>query len=179
MSPDKIKQVLDEHEKWVNGTGGTFANLSGAGLTRADLSRANLSGAGLTRADLSRANLSGADLSRANLSGADLTGANLFGANLSGANLYHADLTRAKITDKDTLIGGRPFLQIGPIGSRSACLHAYITDNGIMVRTGCFFGTLAEFSAKVKDTYKNTAHGKEYMAAVALIKVHAKLWTPK
>ena len=48
----------------------TWADLSGANLSRADLSGANLSGAYLSGADLS-----GADLSRANLSGADLSGA--------------------------------------------------------------------------------------------------------
>ena len=42
----------------------------------------DLSGADLSRANLSRANLSGADLSRANLSGADLRGADLSRANL-------------------------------------------------------------------------------------------------
>jgi uncharacterized protein YjbI with pentapeptide repeats len=45
---------------------------------------------------------------------ADLYGANLSGADLHGAYLYGAD------NKKLTLIGDRPFLQIGPIGSRAA-----------------------------------------------------------
>jgi hypothetical protein len=52
----------------------------------------------LTRANLSGANLSGANLTRANLSGADLTRANLTRANLSGANLTRANLTRANLS---------------------------------------------------------------------------------
>ena len=71
-----------------------FADLSGANLFGADLSRANLSGANLFGADLS-----GADLSGANLFGANLFGADLSGADLSGANLFGADLSRAKIDD--------------------------------------------------------------------------------
>ena len=62
------------------------ANLSGAYLFCADLSRAELSGANISGSDLSCADLSRADLSRANLSGANLSGAYLSGANLSGAN---------------------------------------------------------------------------------------------
>jgi hypothetical protein len=67
-------------------------NLSGADLSRADLSGAGLSWADLSRADLSLANLSGANLSRANLSGANLSGADLSRADLSWANLSGADL---------------------------------------------------------------------------------------
>jgi hypothetical protein len=85
------RKVLTEHVKWLNGDGGSWA----------DLSWANLSGADLTRADLTRANLSGADLTRADLSWANLSGANLSGANLSGANLSGADLTRADLSWAD------------------------------------------------------------------------------
>ena len=78
------------------------ANLSRADLTRADLSEANLKGADMRYADLSRANLKGADLSgvdlsRAILRYADLTSANLSGANLSGANLRWADFSGADL----------------------------------------------------------------------------------
>ena len=53
---------------------------------------ANLSGANLSRADLSSANLHGADLSRADLSSAYLRSANVCGADLRSANLSSADL---------------------------------------------------------------------------------------
>jgi len=77
------------------------ANLSGADLSGADLSRANLFEADLSGADLSRANLYGADLSGANLSGANLYGADLSGANLSGADLSRADLSGANLSGAD------------------------------------------------------------------------------
>ena len=72
-----LKKILDEHLLWLNGEGGSRADLRGA-----DLSGANLSGANLSDADLR-----GADLSNANLSGADLRGADLSNANLSGASM--------------------------------------------------------------------------------------------
>jgi len=62
--------------------------LSGADLSKANLSGANLGGAGLSEANLSGADLGGADLSEANLGGADLGGANLAEANLSWASLH-------------------------------------------------------------------------------------------
>jgi uncharacterized protein YjbI with pentapeptide repeats len=77
------------------------ADLSGAYLSRADLSRADLSGAYLSRANLSRADLSGADLSRADLSRADLSGAYLSRAYLSRANLSRADLSGADLSRAD------------------------------------------------------------------------------
>ena len=87
-----LKKILDEHLLWLNGEGGSRADLSGA-----DLFGADLSGADLFDADLSGANLSGADLRDADLFGADLRGANLFGADLRGANLSGADLFGADL----------------------------------------------------------------------------------
>ena len=97
MDKQELKNILDKHLKWLRGEyGGKRANLSGANLSRADLS-----GADLSRANLSRANLSGADLPMANLFRADLSGADLSGANLSGANLFRADLSGANLSGAD------------------------------------------------------------------------------
>ena len=97
-----LKKILDEHLLWLNGEGGSRADLSGANLRDADLFGANLRGANLFGANLSNADLRDADLRGANLSNADLRGANLsnadlFGANLRGANLSNADLCGASI----------------------------------------------------------------------------------
>jgi hypothetical protein len=81
IDANELKLVLELHIKWLrNEDGGKRANLYGADLYGADLSRADLYGA----------NLSGADLYGANLSGADLYGANLYGADLSRADLSGA-----------------------------------------------------------------------------------------
>ena len=98
-----LKKILDEHLLWLNGEGGSRANLRDADLSGADLSGANLRDADLSGADLSFANLRGADLSGANLrdadlSGADLSCANLSNANLRGANLRGADLSGANLS---------------------------------------------------------------------------------
>ena len=92
-----LKKILDEHLLWLNGEGGSRANLRGANLRGANLSNADLRGANLSDANLRCADLFGANLSDANLSDANLSDANLFGANLSNADLRRADLCGASI----------------------------------------------------------------------------------
>ena len=76
MTSAEIKQVLDSHQKWINGEdGGEKADLREADLSGADLREANLSGADLSRADLSWADLREADLSKADMREANLSGA--------------------------------------------------------------------------------------------------------
>jgi hypothetical protein len=163
------------------------AYLEGAYLAHASLAHANLKGASLAHANFVGAHLEGAYLEGANLKGASLAHANLVGAYLKGANLAHANLAGAYLEgayleganlegafldDDACLIGERPILQIGPIGSRCAYCVAYITDKGLRLRVGCFFGTKAELALV------NT-HDREYRAVLAMIDAHAEIWTPK
>ena len=67
-----IKEILRQHQLWLNGEGGKRANLQ-----RADLQEADLQWADLRRADLRRADLRRADLQWADLQEADLRWANL------------------------------------------------------------------------------------------------------
>ena len=51
MTAEKLKEVLEAHQKWLDDEeGGEKANLSEADLSGADLSGANLSGADLSKA---------------------------------------------------------------------------------------------------------------------------------
>ena len=155
------------------------AYLAGAYLDGANLDGAYLAGANLAGANLDGANLAGAYLDGANLAGANLDGAYLAGANLAGANLDGANLAGAYLDGEQKLIGNRPIFQIGPIGSRCSYFVASLTDNGVMVRAGCFFGTVGEFEQKCAETHGDNEHAREYKAALALIQVHAELWSPK
>ncbi len=133
-------------------------------------------------ADLSGADLSGAYLRGAYLSGADLSGAYLSGADLSGADLSDADLSDAYLSDADSkkllLVGDRPVLSIGPIGSRHDMLIAFLTDAGIHLCAGCFFGPIDAFRSAVDETHGANEHGREYAAALVLIEAHAAIWMP-
>jgi len=108
----KLKNILKEHKKWLEGRGGKRANFAMAELYGINFKEANLRGAAFFRANLSAADLSGANLQEANLRGANLKAANLKRANLQGANFREsklwwtnferADLTRAKFEWADT-----------------------------------------------------------------------------
>ena len=141
--------------------------------------RAALESAVAAKAYLSGANLRGANLSGANLSGAYLSGANLSDAYLSGANLSDANLSDAYLSGDEKLIGERPVFILGPIGSRCDYFTAYITDKGLRLRAGCFFGDRDEFVKKLNGEHGDNSHGQEYRAALALVDVHVLLWTPK
>lgn len=103
MDKEKIKIILDEHEKWVlNQEDGEQAdlrgvNLRGVGLYGTDLYRANLCEAILCEADLYGANLHGANLCDADLRYVNFRCADLCGAELCGANLRYADFRGANL----------------------------------------------------------------------------------
>ena len=96
-----LKKILDEHLLWLNGEGGSRADLHNADLSNADLFGANLRGANLFGANLRDADLRNADLSCANLRNADLRNADLSGADLRCANLSDADLRCADLRNAD------------------------------------------------------------------------------
>lgn len=121
--------------------------------------------AALERATQARADLAGAYLADADLADADLARANLAGAYLAGDK-------------KLKLIGPRPVLTIGPIGSRADTLVAFLTDAGIRIRAGRFFDTLDLFKVAVDETHGSNEHGREYAAAIVMIEAHAALWSP-
>ena len=146
----------------------------------ADLRGADLRGADLEDAYLRGAYLRGAYLRGADLRGAYLGGADLRGAHLRGADLRGAYLRGAKILTPDgseTLV--QSIIQIGPMGSRSDYLLAFLTDAGAFVETGCYFGTLANFRVKVIDEHGTNQHAQEYALAADLIELRATLTKPK
>ena len=95
------------------------------------------------------------------------------------ADLRYADLRDANLREGKKLVGDRPVLTIGPIGSRYGYLTAYITESGVYVRAGCFFDTLDLFVDAVLTRHGDNKHGREYLAAVELIKAHAAIWMPE
>ena len=163
---------------YLDGANLDGANLDGANLARAYLDGAYLDGAYLARANLDGAYLAGAYLAGAYLACAYLAGANLDGAYLARANLDGANLDGAKIKDDCTLVGQRPIFQIGPIGSRCAYFAAYVTDKGLRFDAGCQRQITREvFEERLKDSHGDNLHAKEYKAALALIDIHAELWS--
>jgi uncharacterized protein YjbI with pentapeptide repeats len=182
MSKEELAKIIAEHANWVRGEGGARANLSGANLSRADLSGANLYGANLSRADLSGATLSGATLSRANLSranlyganlsGADLSRANLYGANLSGADLSRADLSGANLSGADLSGSVHAWAQIAwnGHGECGRMLTAVIYKEGedAAFQCGCFSGSAAELKSYIKGGDSNLSKSRTKAMKIVL-----------
>jgi uncharacterized protein YjbI with pentapeptide repeats len=96
ISEDDLKQILEDHEKWLESDGKEGKQ---ADLNRTDLQGVNLSKANLQNANLKEANLQETYLSEANLQEAHLYKANLQKAELSEANLQKAFLWRANLLE--------------------------------------------------------------------------------
>ena len=99
-------------------------------------------------------------------------------AALEKATTEKANLRGANLGGGLKLVGSRPVLTVGPIGSVGRTIFAWITDRGLRIEAGCFFGTRDEFVAKLADTHGDNTHAKEYTAALTLIDAHVELWTP-
>ena len=107
ISYNKLKEMLYNHELWLNCRGGKKINLSytdlsnidlsDADLRYVDLSNSNLNNTDLRCANLSNANLRHTDLSNTNLRHTDLSNADLSYSNLSNADLRYVDLSNIKI----------------------------------------------------------------------------------
>ena len=170
MNKQELKDTLDSHSKWLQSEkDGMRADLKGAYLEGANLSRANLKGADLSRAYLRYADLKGADLSCADLKGADLSDADLCGANLSRAYLKYADLSRAylkgaylkdaDLSDADlygaNLSCATYVLQWqAPQGARRTC-YSVKHDKCVMHKLGCFWGTTEQAIKAIRKKYGN------------------------
>ena len=61
------------------------------------------------------------------------------------------------------------YMVIGPIGSRDDTITFTRNKKGCIFATvGCFFGTLAEFRAKVSKTHGDNIHAQAYLLAAQL-----------
>lgn len=65
------------------------------------------------------------------------------------------------------------YLTIKGLGSRYRDTTIFKTRNGdVVVRCGCFYGTLAEFVDEVEITHGDSKYAKKYLAFVELAKIH-------
>ena len=92
MTLYELNKILDDHKKWLKGSGGNRADLSGMDLRGMDLRGVDLSSAKIRGTDLRET-----DLRETILYGADLTGAEVTGTYLSCTNLRRVDLRGANI----------------------------------------------------------------------------------
>ena len=64
---------------------------------------------------------------------------------------------------------GYPLLTFGGFGSANRTTYAFNCSDGIVIRCGCFSGSLEEFRKKVRERHGNTPFAFEYLAVADLI----------
>lgn len=82
----------------------------------------------------------------------------------------------AKVYSNAEVCGNTDYITIKGLGS--VCRNTTIfrtKGKNIAVKCGCFYGTLAEFVDKVKETHGNSKFAKEYLALIDLVKIHFEL----
>ena len=72
--------------------------------------------------------------------------------------------------------GDAHYMTISPIGSRDDCITFMRTKTlEIYVSVGCFFGSIAEFRAKVQKTHGDNKHAKAYLLSADLAEIRIDL----
>ena len=64
---------------------------------------------------------------------------------------------------------GYPVLTFSGFGSANRTTYAFNCKDGIVIRCGCFSGSLEEFREKVRERHGNTPFAFEYLAVADLI----------
>lgn len=169
---------LDWREMDLHNTVLFKVDLRGADLSRTDLSEADLSLADLRNTYMRCANLQHAKLRGANMRNTDLHGADLSGADLNGADLRGTDLNGADLSGAD-LRGAYFVNSVSQAGSRHDKLvwnyHADV-EGGLMFKTGCFWGALAEFAAAVENEHSDDKWGRQYRGLIEAARVDVIRW---
>ena len=79
----------------------------------------------------------------------------------------------AKVCGNARVYGNADYITIKGLGSRYRDTTIFKTRNeDVVVRCGCFYGTLTEFVNEVGITHGDSKYAKEYLALVELAKIH-------
>jgi len=94
-------------------------------------------------------------------------------ANFERASMYNSVLTFSDLYEAATE-ATQGILRVGPIGSRGdilwAVYHEGEPDEHLYLKTGCFWGTYADFTRELKANHEpDGRHYREYQAALKLI----------
>ena len=81
----------------------------------------------------------------------------------------------AEVYGNAKVCGDADYIIIKGLGSKYRNTTIFRTKENIAVKCGCFYGTLAEFVDKVKETHGNSKFTKEYLALIDLVKIHFEL----
>lgn len=79
----------------------------------------------------------------------------------------------AELCGNARVYGNADYITIKGLGSRYRDTTIFKTRNGdVVVKCGCFYGTLTEFVDEVGRTHGDSKYAEEYLALVKLAKIH-------
>ena len=77
----------------------------------------------------------------------------------------------AELCGNARVYGNADYITIKGLGSRDTTIFKTRNED-VVVRCGCFYGTLTEFVNEVGITHGDSKYAKEYLALVELAKIH-------
>ena len=81
----------------------------------------------------------------------------------------------ARVTGAAVVSGNADFAVISGFGRASHTTTFFrCKDNLVRCKCGCFYGTVDEFRAKVRETHGNSKYAKEYLMIADLMELHFK-----
>lgn len=81
----------------------------------------------------------------------------------------------ARVSDDALVCGNEDYAYAHGFGSRNRTTTFFrLRDGGVGVRCGCFYGTLAQFRDKVRETHKETKKAQEYLMLADLMEFRFK-----
>ena len=130
------------------------ADLENSNLVNANFRSSDFRNANLRNVNMENANLENSDFENANLRNANLRGSNLRNANFRNANLRNVDLEYANLKNvKNIFIFNKE--------NGRTCYAIRHENNILMIKAGCFWGTLEEF--EIKDVLKSYSKQIDYL----------------
>jgi hypothetical protein len=64
---------------------------------------------------------------------------------------------------------------MGALGSRACPITAYRHKGTIWIGTGCFLGSIDDFTKRVKEVHRGTRHELEYLCALKYVREKFKI----
>lgn len=148
-------------------------DFSGDNITKISFKGKVISCCNFDYADMRRCNFEQASIMNCSFIHTDLRNVDLSQCvSIDYSCLINARLDGVKIEKGHTLYGQRPIFYIDQLDSQRRKLFVFMTKDKIIVKTGCFIGTVNAFLKAVKETHKGSIYETQYEYAIELAMLH-------
>lgn len=184
MDQQEFDKRLKEHQDGENKIWLSREDFTELKLQHSVISKATFMRCQFNDVDMRYSNLSDSQFRNCDMQGADLTGSFLTGVDFTGSNLWNVCINDADLANV-RLFGatGIMSLYVPEMSTRGDYLYAVQHDDGVMVKAGCWWGTLDDFVKRIDEVYPKKdrftkINRKLYRAAIDMIKEWDKATRP-